>query len=166
MSPRTVRNLSLDRTPRGELPSVYLCGAIGGRSLREASHWRQNAAKLLAPEFCVIDPLRDVSSLRPASSPKSRIASRETSRLFTDAEIIERDLMDIRHSYIVLRHYTGASEGSPMECAYAKMLGVPVVVSGIRDPATASPWLRYHSVRLLPTLTEAIRYIKAYWRPV
>jgi hypothetical protein len=147
-------------------PLIYLCGSIGGRTLLEAREWRELATKLLAPEFGVISPIRDYTTEQLGTKNDGRvIAPRETSRDFTDAEIVERDLQDIRRSFLVWRHYLGPSEGSPMECAYAKMFGVPVVVSGIADSAAASPWLRFHSVRILHSLEDTADYIKRYWHP-
>jgi hypothetical protein len=146
-------------------PLVYLCGSIGGRTLREALAWRELATRLLLPEFSVISPLRDYPALEHFEDHSQVIEARETASEFTDAEIVERDLQDIRRCFLVLRHYLGPSEGSPMECAYAKMLNIPVVVSGIADPAAVSPWLRYHSVKILPSVEEAIDYVKRYWRP-
>jgi hypothetical protein len=145
------------------MPLVYLCGSIGGRTIQDALEWRRQAAKLLAPEFGVVSPLRDYETPLDPDAARVTIEARETARRFTDAEIVERDLMDIRRSYLVLRHYLGPSEGSPMECAYARMFGVPTVVSGIPDATAASPWLRYHAVRILPSVEEAIAYIKTYW---
>src|SRR5690348_7573653 len=103
-------------TPRSV---IYLCGSIGDRTIEEAIAWRERATDLLAPELGVLSPLRDVQRFRTLD-PQHRIEARETSHLFTDAEIVERDLSDIRRSFLVLRHYLGPSEGSPMECAYAK----------------------------------------------
>jgi len=144
-------------------PLIYLCGPIGGRTIRDATGWREDATRQLAPEFRTISPLRDLVSDAEIGNGERIIAARETSTTFTDAEIVERDLMDIRRCYLMLRHYSGPSEGSPMECAYARVFRVPVVVSGVKDPATVSPWLRYHAVKLLPTLKEAVEYIKSYW---
>jgi hypothetical protein len=144
-------------------PLVYLCGPIGGQTVQVALDWRLEAARLLAPEFRTLSPLRDADYRSADLDPNRVIAARETASSFTDNEIVERDLLDIRRSYLVLRHYSGPSEGSPMECAYAKMFGVPVVVSGVTDSRSVSPWLRYHAVRLMPSLTEAVQYIKSYW---
>jgi hypothetical protein len=146
-------------------PLVYLCGSIGGRTLGEAREWRERASQLLAPEFAVISPIRDYVRADSAIDDSKLIAPRETSRDFTPAEIVERDLLDIRRSFLVWRHYLGPSEGSPMECAYAKMYGVPVVVSGIPHQEAVSPWLRFHSVRILDSLEETAEYIKRYWYP-
>jgi hypothetical protein len=146
-------------------PLVYLCGSIGGRTLQDAVVWRQQATTLLAPEFNVINPLRDSQDLKQARDHSQIIEARETASEFTDAEVVERDLQDIRRCFLVLRHYLGPSEGSPMECAYAKMLNIPVVVSGIADSTAVSPWLRYHSVKILPSLEEAVAYVKRYWYP-
>jgi hypothetical protein len=143
-------------------PLIYLCGAIGDRPVHEAVAWRQEAAKLLSPEFHTLSPLRDFAD-DPRALDSGVIAARETARAFTDAEIVERDLIDIRRSYLLLRHYNGPSEGSPMECAYAKVFGVPVVISGVANTNDVSPWMRYHAVRILPDLTSAARYIKKYW---
>jgi hypothetical protein len=144
-------------------PLVYLCGAIGNRTLGDALGWREHATRLLAPELGVLSPLRDSIYGLNNDSASDVIAARETASTFTDAELVQRDLMDIQRAFLVLRHYTGSSEGSPMECAYARMFGVPVVVSGIEDPSAMSPWLRYHSVRMLPTLEDAVAYVKRYW---
>lgn len=155
--------LELPRPTIGARPLVYLCGSIGGKTQEEALAWRFRATELLAPEFGVLNPLRDLEATRGAYSAHSTIEARETSKAFSDNEIVERDLLDIRLSRLVLRHYLGPSEGSPMECVYAKLYGVPTIVSGIADPSAVSPWLRYHAVKLLPTLEEATTYIKRYW---
>lgn len=162
----TPRHAELAATSFGDgpRPAIYLCGAIGGRSLRQASQWRQQARELLSPQFDVIDPLRDIEMIRSSAAAGQRLVARETNELFTDSELVERDIRDVQRSYLVLRHYTGPSEGSPMECVYAKFFRIPVVVSGIADPMDASPWLRYHSVRILPTLVEAVDYVKTYWK--
>jgi hypothetical protein len=149
--------------PGSTSPLVYLCGSIGTKSFEEALEWRRKAAELLAPEFAVLSPLREYDGLAIDDAAKRVFDPRETAGKYTDAEIVSRDLRDIRRCQLVLRHYTGPSEGSPMECVYAKQFDIPVVVSGIDDPATASPWLRYHSVKVLPTLEEAVDYIKRYW---
>jgi hypothetical protein len=154
---------SVSRLPRPSRPLIYLCGPIGGQLTRDAVTWREEAAELLAPDFGVLDPLRDLTPEARRSQADSVITARETADTFTAAELVERDLLDIRRSYLVLRHYLGPSEGSPMECVYARLFGVPVVVSGIKHWRDASPWLRYHSVRIVPTVPEAVAYIKSYW---
>ena len=163
-SPRQAR-MPNQRAENGGRPLVYLCGSIGGRSLQEALAWREQATDLLAPEFSVLNPLRDHPALAQMENPLRVVEARETAFHFTDAEIVERDLLDIRRCFLVLRHYLGPSEGSPMECAYAKTFGIPVIVSGIPDPSAVSPWLRYHSVKILPSVDEAVSYIKGYWSP-
>lgn len=133
-------------------PFIYLCGPIHGLTLEAASTWRQLAADLLLPEFDVLDPLRgkEWEGINP--------------RLYTDQEIVLRDLDDIRRSRAVLRYCPGPSHGSDMETFYAKQIGVPVVTFGHRDPREAlSIWLRYHTVQNLAGLDDAVRYLKNFW---
>src|SRR5262245_32560786 len=85
-----------------DVPLVYLCGSIGGKTQEEARGWRLRATTLLAPEFGVLDPLRDIEATRGVFDATARIDARETSRAFSDNEIVERDLLDIRLSRLVL----------------------------------------------------------------
>lgn len=77
------------------------------------------------------------------------------------AEIIEGDLLDISHSDIILVNATRPSWGTAMEVRHSFAEKGKVVVTWC--PGSVSPWLRGHSTVILPTLPEAVDYIKAHY---
>lgn len=138
-------------------PMIYLCGPIHGLSTDGATGWRTLSAAKLAPEFEVLDPTRN----------------REWAE-FTDNEIVDRNLMDIRMARAVLRYFPigGYSEGSPMETFFASFVeGIPVVTFSFVDPTPdhvverdkLPVWTRRFTVKNLTSLDEAVDYLKDQW---
>lgn len=148
-------------------PSVYLCGPINGRSFTDAEGWRTAAERLLAPEFGVLNPLRGKENKHTAANAAtSSYTTQAAHENFTSREVVDRDLMDIRRCRAVIRYYDAPSEGSPMEAFYAThVCGIPVVVINAtqRPDAELSLWLHHHAVRIVPTLDEAVAYLKKLW---
>src|SRR5690606_20013125 len=143
-------------------PMIYLCGPIHGLSIDGATGWRTLAAAKLAPEFEVLDPTRN------------REWSGTDYSHFTDNEIVDRDLMDIRMARAVLRYFPigGYSEGSPMETFFASFVeGIPVVTFSFVDQATdyvverdkLPVWTRRFTVKNFTSLDEAVDYLKDQW---
>lgn len=148
-------------------PTIYLCGPIQGCTAGEASNWRNTAASLLAPQFGVLDPLRDKynpdgAGFREDNAPGT-YAAHLTSRMYTDREIVMRDLQDIRQCRAVLRYFEKPSEGSAHESAYAASMDKPLVLVTQLPVNELSPWTRFHAVKILTTVEEACSYIKSFW---
>lgn len=151
-------------------PLIYLCGPIQNCTKDQAAGWRDRATELLAPEFETLDPLRDKydpnstegATFREKNAPGTYEASR-TAALYSDREIVLRDIEDIRQSRAILRYYEKPSEGSAHESAYANSMAKPLVLVTPVEPQHLSPWTRWHSVKILPTIDEACAYLKAFW---
>lgn len=123
---------------------VYLCGPINMCTDAEANDWRSQVRTDLQPHetFYTIDPM--VRDYRGVEEKAYR-------------EIVDLDKIDVRRTDIVLANCTKPSAGTSMEIFYAWTLG-KIVVS-VADPNQVSPWVRYHSTVVVPTLGEAIEWI-------
>lgn len=143
-------------------PFIYLCGKVDGLADWAAEDWRETVRSLLHPEFEVLSPLRGLGS----RAKKHGVYGDPKDVGLTDSFIVERDLSDIRRSRAVLRYLSASnipSFGSDMETAYAKMYGVPLVLTGpgAVDTDRLGPWMRYHSVAAFPFMSDATQFIKA-----
>jgi nucleoside 2-deoxyribosyltransferase len=119
------------------MTTIYLCGAINGCTDSEAQDWREATKKALAGLFEFRDPMRRDYRGKEDESV---------------AEIVQGDLDDIADSDIVLVAADKPSWGTAMECFHAHRTGKTVIVvcSG-----RVSPWLRFHSHRVVPSLFGA-----------
>lgn len=119
---------------------VYLAGPIFGKSDEDCMAWRGEARGLLKAH--VLDPMdRDYRG-------------REDENV---AAIVEGDKRDIDSCDVLLVNALhGPSWGTAMEVLYARDAGKRVVVVG--DPPV-SPWLRHHSVIVVPRLDTACSII-------
>lgn len=124
---------------------IYLCGPINGCTDAEASDWREfMKERLFQHEH--IDPMkRDYRG-------KEAIAYRE---------IVDLDKADVRAADLILVNYDKPSVGTSMEVFYAWSLDKPVLVWA---PPTAviSPWLRYHSTKIVRSIDEAVETIRSW----
>ncbi len=124
---------------------IYLCGPINGCTDAEASDWREfMKERLFQHEH--IDPMkRDYRG-------KEAIAYRE---------IVDLDKADVRAADLILVNYDKPSVGTSMEVFYAWSLDKPVLVWA---PPTAviSPWLRYHSTKIVHSIDEAVETIRSW----
>jgi len=122
---------------------TYLCGPINGCTDDEAKGWREVATELLGGE--VYDPMvRDYRGreLEPGIA----------------AEIVENDKEDILMCGYVLVMYEKPSVGTSMEVFYAWEREIEVIVVD-KSGKPLSPWLLYHSHKVVSTLQEACDYI-------
>jgi nucleoside 2-deoxyribosyltransferase len=115
---------------------AYLCGPINGCTDEECKDWRE-AAKLCLPD--TLDPMRRDYRGRESQSYK---------------EIVEGDKDDIRESDVLLVNYDKPSVGTSMEIYFAWLLGKPIIVVA-RPETVISPWLRYHSTKIVNSFEEA-----------
>lgn len=124
---------------------IYLCGAINGCTDDEANSWRDEARILLENKFyeCV-DPMdRDY---RGVEGDVYR-------------EIVDLDKIDVKNSDVILVMYNKPSVGTSMEVFYAWNLVKPVVVVD-KTEKPLSPWLVYHSTKIVKSLRDAVDWIK------
>jgi hypothetical protein len=121
--------------------TVYLCGAINGRTNEECIDWRERVKGLL--DCPTIDPMaRD-------------FRGRERDEV---GGIIENDKADIDACDFLLVNYMGPSVGTSMEILYAWERGKAVIL--VTSPGTVlSPWLLYHKHKLFFSLEDAAAYI-------
>lgn len=121
------------------MTTVYLCGPINGCTDSEATDWREQV-KRRAPHFQYLDPMRRDYRGKEAESIN---------------EIVTLDKVDIANSHALLVNYDKPSVGTSMEVFIAFSTGKLVVVVA-RPDAVISPWLAYHSHRIMHSFDAAI----------
>lgn len=122
------------------MKTTYLCGGINGLSDADCRDWRESAKSTLKTR--TLDPMR------------RDYRGREDEAI---DEIVKGDMDDIDQCRFVLVNATRPSWGTAMEVVYARQSGA-IVVSWTGD-SRVSPWLRYHSDYVTPSLGAAIDYI-------
>lgn len=121
---------------------VYLCGPINGCTDEGCKDWRE-AVKTRLPD--TLDPMRRDYRGKEAESYR---------------EIVELDKRDVEASGVVLVNYDKPSVGTSMEVLWAWLKETPVIVV-CRADAVVSPWLRYHSTKIVHSFDDAIAWIEA-----
>ena len=121
---------------------VYLCGPINGCTDEECKDWRE-AMKVRFPQ--AIDPMRRDYRGKEAESYR---------------EIVELDKIDVERADVVLVNYDKPSVGTSMEVYHAWLKHVPVIVV-CRPETVISPWLRYHSTKIVHSFDDAAAWIEA-----
>ncbi len=126
---------------------IYLSGPIMDEQLDQAISWRELAKETLRGDFTLIDPMRRNFKDREVDSAN---------------EIVEFDLQDVRDADILLVNYSKNSIGTSMEVFYAAHdLGKFVVAFSPFSFQDCSPWMVRYCTKILPTLQDAIRYIRS-----
>ena len=112
-----------------------------------AREWRESAKSMLGSDFKMLDPMRRKFVDRQVDSSN---------------EIVEFDLQDVRDADIILVNYNKPSIGTSMEIFYASHnLGKFVVAFSPFEYRDCSPWMVRYCTKILPTLEDAVAYIKA-----
>ena len=112
-----------------------------------AREWRESAKRMLGSDFKMLDPMRRKFVDRQVDSSN---------------EIVEFDLQDVRDADIILVNYNKPSIGTSMEIFYASHnLGKFVVAFSPFEYRDCSPWMVRYCTKILPTLEDAVAYIKA-----
>ena len=125
---------------------IYLCGPIMDEHAGLARAWRETAKKLLAKNFILLDPMRRNFKDREVDSAN---------------EIVEFDLQDVRDADILLVNYNKPSIGTAMEVFYgAHDLGKFIVAFSPFSFQDCSPWMVKYCTKILPSLEEAVQYIR------
>jgi nucleoside 2-deoxyribosyltransferase len=106
-----------------------------------ANEYRRRAAQLLREAgWDPVDPMR--------RDYRGRTEGHE-------AEIVERDLDDIRSCDAVLADFSAADEGTAMEAWFAQSIGKPVIVYTAGSPA--HPWTVFVARSVHEALEQAVR---------
>jgi hypothetical protein len=119
---------------------VYLCGPINGCTDEEAKDWRAAVKKKVKR---TLDPMKRDYRGREAECYR---------------EIVDLDKVDVEASDVILVNYDKPSVGTSMEIYHAWLHRIPVVVVARAD-AVISPWLRYHSTKIVHSFDDAVRWI-------
>lgn len=119
------------------MKTLYLCGPINGCTDAECNDWRAFVKGLWAGN--TLDPMRRDYRGREAESFR---------------EIVELDKIDVARADCILVNYDKPSVGTSMEILYAWQLGKPVVVV-CKPDAVISPWLKYHSHKIVHSFGDA-----------
>lgn len=117
---------------------AYLCGPINGCTDEECKDWREGFKVLWGGP--TIDPMR--RDYRGKEDESWR-------------DIVELDKIDVSNADVIVVSYDKPSVGTSMEVLYAWERGKPVVVVAAKD-ARISPWLRYHSHRIVHSYADAV----------
>ena len=133
----------------GKRLTIYLSGPIMDEHNGAARAWREEAKRLLSPQFRLLDPMRRKFIDRQVDSAN---------------EIVEFDLQDVRDADIILVNYNKPSIGTSMEVFFAAYNEGKFVVSF--SPFTfeeSSPWMVRFSTKILHSLEEAASYIQEHF---
>jgi len=126
--------------------TVYLCGAINGKTDSECNDWRAEAKRLLCGAgYSTLDPMR------------RDFRGREDDCY---AEIVLGDLDDIDAADLLLVNAGAPSWGTAMEVFHAYTIGKKVVV--FTDATRVSPWLRQCSHFICDSLERACVAVMNY----
>lgn len=125
------------------VPIVYLAGPINNCTDSECKDWRKELITTVQ-DMIFFDPMtRDYRGKEDESV----------------AEIVEKDKADIDASDVLLVKYDKPSVGTSMEVLYAWERDKQVVI--VADSATKiSPWLRYHSHKIVSSFSDALQFIR------
>ena len=128
------------------MKKIYLSGPIMDEHEGSAREWRNAVKNMLKDEFKMLDPMRRKFVDRQVDSAN---------------EIVEFDLQDVRDADIILVNYNKPSIGTSMEVFYAAHnLGKFVVAFSPFEYRDCSPWMARFCTKILPTLEDAVNYIK------
>ncbi len=129
---------------------IYLSGPIMDEHPEAAMTWRERAKQGLGDHFELLDPMRRNFKDREVDSAN---------------EIVEFDLQDVRDADILLVNYNKPSIGTAMEVFYAAHdLGRFIVAFAPFSFSDCSPWMVRYCTKILPSLDEAISYIRNHFR--
>ena len=129
------------------MKKIYLSGPIMDEQSGAAREWREAVKEMLGKEFKMLDPMRRKFVDRQVDSAN---------------EIVEFDLQDVRDADIILVNYNKPSIGTSMEIFYASHnLGKFVVAFSPFEYRDCSPWMARFCTKILPSLEDAVAYIKA-----
>lgn len=119
---------------------TYLCGPINGCTDEECKDWREAAKKVLSE---TVDPM-----VRDYRGREDECVK----------EIVELDKQDIDGCEALLVNYDKPSVGTSMEVFYAWQTGKFIVIV-CKEGTKISPWLKYHSSKIVHSFEEAFNLL-------
>lgn len=126
------------------MKTIYLCGPIQDCNDVYMNRWREKATQELSVYFNILNPMR---------------RNFRDSEFQSQNEIVQLDLKDVSDSDILLVNYSKPSVGTSMEVFFAQSQHKAVVTFTPLDYKDCSPWMVYHSTRVVKNVDEAIKYI-------
>lgn len=126
--------------------SVYLAGPIHGRNDKDCHDWRNKVTVSLQDVDCFNPMVRDYRGREHEEG--------------VEVEIVENDKADIDVADIVLVYFDHPSVGTSMEIFYAWSQFKYVLLVNASGRDVISPWLTYHTNKIVDTLEEAIDHIQ------
>ena len=147
------------------MPTIYLAGLIS-TDYPGSLEWRQYAeSELLAAGAIVLSPLRGEGNLVELSPDGGLTTPKRTSR-----DVILRDHSDIQVADTVLVHLEDFGSPRPLmgtlyELAWCWRLRKPVVAVAKADNylMRTHPFVSESVAHYLPTIEEAVEFIKSYY---
>lgn len=140
------------------MTSVYLAGAITGKSFEQAVEWREAVSEILtAHGFEVRSPMREKLHLKSEFDDRPLPMAHHS---FVDP--FPRDTLDIRQSDIILTLLEAGdppSVGTLVEIGYAKGLGKFNVMVAESEWAQNHPFTKGCADYAAPDLADAVDYI-------
>jgi len=141
---------------------VYLSGAIGSLSYKEAIMWRMKATKLLElAEIRTLDPMRGKEHLADLAEIPALVGQDEVGWINCPNWLVHRDLADIQRCDAMLVELTDLEHpyrGTIMEIVYARLWNKPVIIWSTW--ASQSPWVAYHATAVCETVEACCDAIK------
>lgn len=135
-------------------PRWYLCGPIAGCTKEEASGWRDKL-KAEYPDIEWVDPVTRDFLPDKTDAPDRAVLVKN---------IVEGDLADIDScDGVLLYPFPERSRlvGSSMEVYYAKAIAQKKVIT-VFAKEHLSPWLEYHSTKVVSNLRTAVDWIRKW----
>lgn len=145
---------------------VYISGKMSGRLVSDVKFERAKTVRELA-RYSIhgVDPAAAEQALWP-SNKGAKISSTFTRKIMDS--MVQKDLWLIRRSDAVIYLTASvASEGSLLEVAYAKMIGLPIIiVSAERVMGKFMGWLSIYvpEDHTFSTIEEACRFINRRYK--
>jgi nucleoside 2-deoxyribosyltransferase len=129
---------------------VYLAGPIGGCTDDQCNDWRSSVMEQMGEDYTFLNPMdRDYRDryIDPLIAP----------------EVVELDKRDIRNSDVVFANITKDSAGTSMELLYSWERD-KVIVTVVPSGKVVSPWILYHSTKIVHSIEEGIDWIRGFVR--
>lgn len=141
--------------------TVYLCGPINGRTDADAMNWREAIKRMIergeSDNYPDERPLAELG-VRTLDPMRRDYRGRENEPGIAD-EIVELDLLDVARVDALIVYYDKPSVGTSMEVFHAWRQGKFVVLVD-HSGRPLSPWLAYHTHRVVPSLWDAVRELR------
>jgi len=133
---------------------IYLCGPIYGISDKSSVTWRELAENYFSGIHKNIDGKKEYIQIL---NPLRR--NFRDNELFSQNEIVQLDKADIINSDVLLVNGIKPGWGTAMEVLFGYEHHKIIVTFTGSILENTSPWLAFHSTRILETLDEAMKYI-------